>query len=163
MHPGWLVLAVSVWIGFVCHVALWRAMGSSPSSTDLARVLLSGAFTTGACATVLSLLGWRRTLKPAATVLLILAAVSAWGIWAEALPLHRQLFDGGLPRLVVPPWPSLLRWQVAALLVTLGLLPLLWVWQTQLRRLPGPQQLAANATGMAMGVALLFATGWFLG
>ena len=24
-HPGWLMAAVSAWVGFACNVALWRA------------------------------------------------------------------------------------------------------------------------------------------
>ena len=23
-HPGWVILAISLWIGFACNVALWR-------------------------------------------------------------------------------------------------------------------------------------------
>jgi lipid A ethanolaminephosphotransferase len=161
-HPGWLVLAVSLWIGFACNVALWRVLRGLDGAPGLSRSLLAGAFIAAACGTVLSLLGWRRTLKRTATVLLLLAALAAACIWVQALPLDASLFQQGLRALVLPAWPSLLRWQFPALLVGLGLVPLLWLGQLQLRRLPGPRQLEANITGMALGLLTMVVTGWLL-
>lgn len=161
-HPGWVILAVSLWIGFACNVALWRDLRSLGDGAGLARSLLTGAFIAAACATALSFLGWRRTLKKAATVLLVLAALAAASIWVQARPIDGSLFDQGLRTLVLPAWPSLLRWQFPALLVGLGLLPILWLWQLPLRRLPGRQQLTANIAGMLLGLLTMVLTGWFL-
>ncbi|MBI2768727.1 MAG: DUF1705 domain-containing protein [Burkholderiales bacterium] len=156
MHPGWLVLAVSVWVGFACNVSLWRVVRAMPEAGGgLLHALVMGVLLAGGCCTLLSLLGWRRTLKPAATVLLLLGALAACGMWVQALPLDSNVLDKGLRSLVIPSWASLLGWQVPATLVVLALLPMLWVWNTQLRRLPGPQQFAANATGAGLGLALL--------
>jgi glucan phosphoethanolaminetransferase (alkaline phosphatase superfamily) len=153
MHPGWLVLATSLWLGFVCNVALWRALSGSAMGTGFGTALLSGALVAGTGGALLSLLGWRRTLKPAATVLLFLGALFACGMWAQAVPV-----DGGLwgvrPGALMPGWASLLRWQVPALLVGLALLPSFWVWHVNLRRLPGPDQLRANLSGAAMGIVV---------
>lgn len=162
LHPGWLVFATSAWIGFACNVALWRALlpGFEPD-TSLGWALVAGAFAAAASALVLSLLGWRRTLKTSATLLLLVAALAACGVWIQALPLDASLLSKG-PAALLPPWPSLLRWQAPALFVGLALLPMLWVWQTQVRRLPGPVQLAANATGMAAAGVVLAITGYLL-
>lgn len=153
MHPGWLVLATSLWLGLACNVALWRELSGSAMGTGLATALLGGAVVAGASGALLSLLGWRRTLKPAITVLLFLGALLAGGMWAQALPV-----DGGLwgvrPRALMPGWASLLRWQVPALLVGLALLPSIWVWRVNVRRLPGPAQLRANLAGAVAGAAV---------
>lgn len=161
-HPGWLILAISLWIGFVCNVAVWREVRSLGAGNGLARTLLAATFIVAAVATLLSLLGWRRTLKKVATVLLLLAALTASCVWVQGLPVDSNLLDRGLRSLLVPTWPSLLRWQVPALLVVLGLVPMLWLWQLQVRRLPGPQQLASNATGMLIGLAIMTGTGFLL-
>jgi glucan phosphoethanolaminetransferase (alkaline phosphatase superfamily) len=161
-HPGWLVLLASLWIGFACNVALWREVRSLGDSPGLTRALLAGAFIAAASGAFLSLLGWRRTIKRATTLLLLLAALVAACIWVQAKPLDSTLLDHGLRALVLPTWPSLLRWQFPAVVACLGLLPMLWVWQLQLRRLPGPRQLAANLTGMAIGAAAMLLTGWLL-
>lgn len=161
-HPGWLVLGVSLWIGLACNVALWRALRGMDGAPDLARSLLAGAFIAAACGAVLSLLGWRRTLKRAAAVLMLLAAVAAACIWVQALPLNASLLQQGLRTLVLPTWPSLLRWQFPVLVVLLGVAPALWLSQLRLRRLPGPKQLQANITGIALGLLGMVLAGWFL-
>ena len=161
-HPGWLVLAVSAWIGFACNVALWRHLRGMETGPSLGQSLMIGGFIAAACGVLLSLLGWRRTLKRAASVLLLLAALVAACIWVQGLPLDASLLDQGPRMLLVPAWPSLLRWQFPALLVVLGVVPALWLSQLRLRRLAGPQQLQANINGMLLGIATMVLTGWFV-
>ena len=159
MHPGWVVLAVSLWTGFACNVALWRSLGAG---AGMPHALALGAFVASACASLLSLLGWRKTLKPAATLILFLAALSACAVWGQALPLDGRFADMRLSSLMVPPWASLLRWQVSLLLVGLAIVPTMWVWNAQLRRLAGPDQLSVNIIGMLIAAAALAASGFLL-
>ena len=110
---------------------------------------------------MLSLSGWRRTLKPMATALLLLAALAACGIHLRELPVDASLLDKRLPALM-PAWPSLLRWQAPALLAALVLPPLAWMWSAPLRRMGGPDQLRSNLIGAAIGLALLAAATWLM-
>jgi len=162
MHPGWMILAVSVWTGFVSNVALWRAMAGTQGSQGLGHALLLGLCVAGASGAALSLLGWRKTIKPAAIALLFLAALTASSIWSQALPLDGSLFDRRPASLVVPPWASLLRWQVSAALAGLALVPAIWVWQKQVRRLSGPDQLKVNISGMFIGASVTAGSAWLL-
>jgi lipid A ethanolaminephosphotransferase len=160
-HPGWLVLAVSLWAGFVCNVLLWRAVAALPATSGLPHAVALGAFIAGACAVFLSILGWRKTLKPAATLVLFLAGLSSCAIWSQGLPLS-SIAEVRLPTLFMPSWASLLRWQVSLLLVVLAVLPTIWAWNTPVRRLPGPAQLAANLRGMLAAAVVLGASGFML-
>ncbi len=148
-HPGWLVLAVSVWVALGCNVALWRF--DAPRA-----VLATAALVGGASAAVLGLLGWRRTLKLAVTAVLLAAALLACGLWVQDLPVSALWQQR--PRALLPPWPSFLRWPVLLLLMALALLPMLWVWNLTLRRLHGAQQLRANLLAFLLGGAA-FAAG----
>lgn len=161
MHPRWIVLVASAWVGFVCNVALWRGLWALPASSGLAHALVTGAFVAGACGVVLSLLAWRKTLKPATTLVLLLAALSASATWSQAVS-QAQGAEAQLPILMLPSWASLLRWQVSALLVALAMAPMVWVWNTNVRRLPGPEQLGSNMAGMLAGGAVLAASGFLL-
>ncbi len=156
MHPGWLVLVTSMWVGFASNVPLWRAI--SGTGVDLRHAALMGLVVAAVCATLLSLMGWRKTLKPTATVLLLLSALAACGIWAQGLPVDASLLDKHLADVILPTWTNLLRWEVPLVTVLLTLPPMLWVWQVRLRRLSGQEQMRFNMLGMAVGVMLFIAT-----
>ena len=159
-HPGWVILAISLWTGVVCNVALWRSLWSGDPA--LARAAATGIFVTAACGTVLSFLGWRKTLKPAATIVLFIAALAAGTAWMQGVPADARLLERPLSGLLPPDWASMLHWQVAAMWAGLALVPAIWVWNTHIRRLPGPQQLASNMVGLLVGGVVLAASGFVL-
>ena len=159
-HPGWVILAVSLWSGIACNVGLWRSLWSGgPGLAPAATVSIVVA---AACGTVLSLLGWRKTLKPAATLLLILAALAAGAAWEQDRVVDANLLRNPLSGLLPASLQSLLHWQTAALLAMLALAPAIWMWNIRISRLPGPQQLGSNLTGMLVGGAVLAASGFLL-
>jgi lipid A ethanolaminephosphotransferase len=153
MHPAWLVLLASLWIGLACNAGVWRLAvgGGSPRAVAATAALLAGG-----SGVILSLLGWRRTLKLAVTVLLIVAALFACGLWVQDLPVQNLWQQR--PRALLPPWPNFLRWELLVLLLVLAVVPIVWLWNLQLRRLPGPAQLQSNISGALLG-ALVFGAG----
>jgi glucan phosphoethanolaminetransferase (alkaline phosphatase superfamily) len=159
LHPAWMILGVSLWVGFVCNVAVWRGLRGSAS---LAHGLVVAGAVTAASVLWLSVFGWRKTLKPAATLLLVLAALASSSIWSQAWPVDASLLERPPSTVFVPPWASLLRWQVSATLAGLALVPAVWVSQTAVRRLGGPQQLRVNLLGIGLAVAALAGTAWLL-
>ena len=162
LHPGWMILAASLWAGFACNVALWRQAGGTVPADGMGPALALGLSVAGACGVVLSLFGWRKTLKPAATLILFTAALAATSIWSEGVPVDSALLGRGLASLILPSWASLLRWQVTLVLGALALVPVIWMWHTALRRLPGPEQLSVNIVGSLIGAAVLATGAWLL-
>jgi lipid A ethanolaminephosphotransferase len=152
-HPAQLVLWASLWLGVACNVGVWRALGGEGHWRE---ALASVGVIAGGCGVLFSLLGWRRTLKPAITLMLFAGAIAACGLWSQQLPVE-TLWLGPL-RSVMPAWASFLRWQVLALLVLLGLVPMVWMWNHPLRRLPGPAQLRSNLLGACIAAAVLAAS-----
>lgn len=155
-HPARLVLWASLWIAFACNVAVWRFLGGS---ADWRAAIGSAAVIGGGAGVVLSLLGWRRTLKLAVTLAVIAAALAAAGMWTQQLPVH-TLWQGP-PRTMMPAWASFMRWQVLLLVLGLAVVPIVWAWNHPLRRLSGPAQLRSNLAG-AFVAALVFGAGVFL-
>lgn len=155
LHPGWAVLAASAWIGLACNVWLWQVLIGR--ADDWAASLCAGVVVASGCGFVLSVAGWRRTFKPVATLLLLAGAWLSAGIWSHGTTL--QAAAGTRPFALVPSWVALFGWQVPLLLVVLGLVPVLWLWNAQLRRLGGPEQLRVNLAGMALA-ALCGVLGW---
>lgn len=149
-HPARLVVLGSAWLALACNVALWRALSEG---ADWRLVLASVLAIGGGSGVVFSLLGWRRTLKPALTLGLIAGALFAAGTWSQQLPVE-TLWQGP-PRTWLPAWASLVRWQVPVILLVLAVVPIVWVWNTQVRRLPGPAQLKSNLQGAALAAVVL--------
>jgi lipid A ethanolaminephosphotransferase len=157
MHPVWLVVATSLWLGLACNVALWRLVLGP--ERDLRTAAASVLLIAGGAGAVLSLLGWRRTLKFSATVLLLAGALAACGLWVQGLPLETLWQQR--PRALLPGWASFMRWQVPTLMFLLALVPIVSLWNVQVRRLPGPAQLQVNVTGAVLG-AVAFLLGFLL-
>lgn len=155
-HPARLVLLAALWLALACNVAVWRAVGGT---LDWRMAAASVALIGGASAVVFSLLGWRRTLKPAITLALIAAALVAAGVWNQRLPIE-TLWQGP-PRTLLPPWTSFMRWEVLLLVLGLAVVPIVWLWNHAVRRLPGPAQFQANLTGAVLG-AMVFGAGLLL-
>lgn len=155
-HPAMLVLWASLWLGIASNVAVWRWLaGTLDWRTALASVLVIG----GGAGAVFSLLGWRRTLKPAVTLALVLGGLVAAGLWSQQLPV--QTLWQGPPRTLMPAWSSFMRWDVLLIVVTLAVVPVVWLWNHGVRRMPGPRQLQSNLTGAVLA-AVVFAGGLFL-
>lgn len=147
MHPAWLVLAVSLWLALACNVGVWRLLAGREEAP---MVLATIALVAGGSAAVLGLLGWRRTVRPAATLLLLAGGLLACGLWVQDLPLE-SLWQERPPRLL-PSWASFLRASVVLLVVVLALLPIVWVWTVRLRRLPASAQLRGNLVVVVLGM-----------
>lgn len=152
-HPARLVLFASLWLALACNVAVWRAIGGTVAWRE---ALVSAALLGGASGVVFSLLTWRRTLKPVITLALIASAVVATGLWTQQLPIA-TVWEGP-PRTMLPTWTSFLRWQVLALVLALAVVPVVWLWNQPVRRLPGHQQLRANLLGSVLA-AIVFVGG----
>ncbi|MBL0423163.1 hypothetical protein JI739_22700 [Ramlibacter sp. AW1] len=152
-HPGWAVFAVSLWIGVACNVALWRAL-LDPQASAMAAAAATAVVTGAVTALALSALCWRRTFKPVASGLLMLAAAVTTGAWlqggtpADPMSLAQSYW-------VFPGWASLIGWRVPLMLAVLGLLPMLVLWNTQLRRLTGPAQLRANLKALVLATLVI--------
>ena len=146
LHPGWAVTALAAWIGFACNPWFWHALAQG---NGLATTVLLGTAIAGGTAFLLSLFGWRRTFKTVATLLLLLAAVLAAGVWTQQVALA-AVMESPRAAFVFPNWASFFGWQVPTLLALLGFAPMLWVWNAHLRRLDGPSQLRVNLAGMTL-------------
>jgi glucan phosphoethanolaminetransferase (alkaline phosphatase superfamily) len=157
-HPAWAWFGVSVWLGFACNVALWRALFSPGTGPSLAFALGLGVTVAAATGTVLSLLGSRTTFKPAATVLLLAASFLAFTIWDKGWSLDPGVVSRGLPSSGPGLLPNFLRWQFIAMLIGLGIFPAIWLRKLTLRRLKKSQQLQTNLMCLAASIIVLAAS-----
>jgi len=152
-HPAKFVLWASLWLALACNVAVWRLLGGDLDS--LRPAVTSVTVVGGASGLLLSLLGWRRTLKPAITVVLVAAALVACGLWTQQLPVEALWRQG--PRSLLPSWADFMRWQVLALVLVLAVVPIVTLWNVAMRRLSGPAQFRASVLGAILSGVVLAA------
>lgn len=157
-HPGWAVVAVAGWIAIACNAWLWQAL---VRGTHLLPPVVVAVVVFGFVAAVLSLTGWRRTFKFSATMALLVAGLLAAGVWTQDVTLPTVL-EGRRVTSMLPTWASLFGWQVPTLLALLGFAPVLWLWNTQLRRLSPGAQWKSNLLGVFFYAPLAFAAWWWL-
>lgn len=162
-HPALVTALAGLWVALACNAVLWREIAKLPTATGhgWGMALAWGLFTGSACALVVSLLGWRRTAKPATTAVLVVAAIVACGIWKRGLPVAATP-----PAQLLAALPSsfqeLADGPLLAAMIVLALVPSIMLWRIPLRRLSGPAQLGVNLTGALAAATLASAAALLL-
>lgn len=159
IHPVMVVCLASLWLTLVCNLPLWRefshlSLGSGQIWWLGLRLALLMLF---ALTALLSPVCWRRTLKPALALLLLLAALNVSLMLSQANFLD---LSAGLEKLGAQ-LRAEASWQLAGLFVALGLLPALWLWRLPVRRIPLLANLLQNTLLFVLSCALLVGTWWF--
>lgn len=155
-----LVVVASLWLAVLGNLALWKTLLALPDLSGWHGAGFGLAFAVMiACvvATLLSLLAWRFTLKPAITLLLLLAAFAThymlmYGIVVDTPMLVNVLqTDTREAR-------DQLSWQLFATVFALAVVPLIWLWRQPITPLPLTQQMLRNGGLFAGSLILAFGT-----
>ncbi len=138
IHPVWIVVLLSVWLALAGNAVLWRSIAHLPELGVGAAwwtALRVAVLIASAHCVVLGLLMWRHTFKTAAWTLM---AATAW----TSTVLGNTAEFGRL------------QWPLA--IVLLVLLPGVWLWRTNLRRL-APWQNLVQVAGFVSVALTVFA------
>jgi lipid A ethanolaminephosphotransferase len=155
-NPLVLVVLVSLWLALVCNWPLWRALAELPemaSARGMVFIAGSALAVAALLAALLSLFAWRRSIKPAASLLLLTAAAGAYFIGSYGIVIDPTMM---LNVLQTDPHEASdllgLRWALAMLL--LAGVPLVALWLAPVRRLAWRAQLWRNALMIIGGLWL---------
>lgn len=157
IHPCVVVLLAGFWLASACNLPLWREL-SGLDQPGHAEVLWFGAgltlMVTTALSALLSLLSWRWTLKPAITLLLLVAALGA-----HAMLAYGAVIDTDTMTRVLQTTPrearSFFSWPLFLTLMLLGVLPAVWLWRTPVRRIPPLRNLKQNGVLFMVSCSVL--------
>ncbi|HYE41355.1 MAG TPA: phosphoethanolamine transferase domain-containing protein, partial [Ramlibacter sp.] len=161
VSPAWVVAALAAWLATAGNLALWRklhALGVAASLRDLPFALAIAAIVGGATAMLLGAFAWRATLKPVATLLLATAALASYFMLAYGV-----VIDGGMmTNALQTDWretAALASWQMAAVLVVLGLLPAWLLWRQPVAYGGMVRQASRSLLLVAAGLLLVVGAG----
>lgn len=152
-----MVALISLWMATACNVPLWRAVAALPGQGSLRGWLFSIAFVLIVAAgntALLSLLAWRFTLKPAATVLVLMAAFGAYFMMTYGIVIDASMLTNVL-QTDVHEAGDLLSWRMPITVLVLAGPPLLWLYKRPVRRLSTLRLLGHNALLLAVAIAVV--------
>lgn len=131
LHRAWVVVFISVWLATACNVPLWQEVARLPGQGSLRGWGFSLAFVVivaAGNAALLSLLAWRWTLKPAAAVLVLMAAFGAYFMLAYGIAIDASMLVNVF-QTDVKEAGDLLNWRMAGTVLLLAAPPLVWLYQ----------------------------------
>ena len=158
-NPLTLAVLAGLWIAALPNWPLWRALLALPE-TNSARgalfVLGFGVMIAALTAALLALLAWRRTIKPAIAVLLIVAALGAHFMGSYGVVIDTTMMANVVqtdPREV----RDLLNLRLLGSVLVLAGLPMLWLWRVKVRGLRVGHQAGIDLLGVVALLVLLAA------
>jgi Predicted membrane-associated, metal-dependent hydrolase len=138
MHPAWVVVLASAWLATACNVPLWREVAALPGQGTLRGwgfALAFAVIVAAGNAALLSVLAWRWTLKPAITVMLLLAAFGAYFMLAYGIAIDASMLVNVM-QTDVKEAGDLLNWRMVSTVLALTAPPLLWLYRRPVRQMP---------------------------
>ena len=146
IHPAWVVVLASAWLATACNVPLWREVAALPGQGTLRGwgfALAFAVIVAAGNAALLSVLAWRWTLKPAITVMLLLAAFGAYFMLAYGIAIDASMLVNVM-QTDVKEAGDLLNWRMLATVLALTAPPLLWLYRRPVRRMHAFRHMAHN-------------------
>ena len=157
MRPIWMVALASLWIATVCNAALWRELARLPGLDTSQAITISIAMSLVialATAGLLSLLAWRRTLKPAITLFLLSAAFGTYFMMTYGVVIDKTMMVNTL-QTDMRETRDLLNWRLAATVLVLAVVPGIFLWRQKIRQKSVARQALSNVFTVAASCALL--------
>jgi lipid A ethanolaminephosphotransferase len=148
LPPVFVALAVALWMASLANWPLWRALADVQAAGSTVHgwgfLLGFGTLIAAGNAALLMLFAWRWTLKPVATVLLLIAAFGAYFMLNYGIAIDASMLTNVL-QTDVREASDLLSWRMAAVVAALAGPPLWWLWRQPVARSSPLRQLIHNA------------------
>lgn len=154
-----LVICTSLWLAVFGNLALWKSFVAAPEISGWKGLVFGLAFAlvvASLVAAVLSIFAWRPTLKPAITVLLLLAAFATYYMLMYGVVVNASMVLNVF-QTDYKEARDQMSWGLLITVALIAVLPAIWIWRQPLVKLSFVQQLIRNVSLFA--VAFLLAIG----
>lgn len=158
-NPLTLALLASLWLATAGNWPLWRSLLALPENSGGHGLLFAAGFAAMVAAltfSLLALLAWRRSVKPAIAFFLVSAAACAHFMGSYGVVIDPTMMTN-VVQTNVTETRDLLSLRLLLSVVLLAGLPLLWLLRLPLQRVGWAGQARRNLLGVAGGLALLAA------
>lgn len=156
IHPNWLILIASIWLATVGNLALWQELIRLPEMNDLRAVWFCLSFVLLIVALTcmsLSMLCWRWTIKLVISVFLIVAALGGYFMLSYGVVIDSTMIVNVL-QTDLKESRDLTSWKMLMTVVLFALIPICWLWRTQVKQLTVLRQIGNNSLLFVVGSVL---------
>ena len=147
LHPNFLIVLSSIWMATVGNFALWHALIGLPQTNNWRDAWFIAAFAALIAALLcilMSFLCWKWTLKPVISLLLLCTAFGAYFMLSYGVVIDSSMITNVLET-DVREVRDLLNWKLAAAILLLAILPIIFFWNKRIKQFSFAQNLANNA------------------
>lgn len=134
-HPLLPIALSTLWLATVANVPLWRKLAELPKLQNMRGLSFRARFGLALVLfifAIISLLGWRRLLKPVLTFFFVSAAIGAYFMVSYGIVIDSTMIVN-VPQTDPRKVRDLLNWRLVAYLVILGVPPSARVWRGKVR------------------------------
>ena len=154
------VWGLAFWLAGPGNLPLWQRI-LFQEDTQGHRLLLVASFCVviaGLIAALLSLLSWRRVLRPVATVLILVTAFNSYFMWQYGVVIDSTML-ANVANTDAREVADLLSWRLLATLLIVAGPALWWIWRRPLATRHWGPQLGRNAVGLLTALGLVVGAG----
>ncbi len=155
--PAWLILPVSCWLALAGNLPMWRTIWPLPELAGWRGVLFAGGvvvWIAAALTMLLSLLAWKRLLKPVLLLLLFTAAVSSYFMQQYGVVIDATML-ANVANTDVREVRDLMSWSLLLHIVLIAVLPCWWLLRQPVAMRRVGLQAARNLVGAALALLVL--------
>jgi lipid A ethanolaminephosphotransferase len=159
--PLTLAWLAALWMGLLGNWPLWQRLATLPELDNARGHVFVAAFVgivVALLGALLSLLAWKRLIKPVLALMLLTTAALAHFIGSYGTVIDPTMIVN-VVQTDVREASDLLSLRLALSLLLLGLLPIAWLWRRPLVDAPLGRRLGFNLLGFAGGILLTVALG----
>jgi len=154
--PLTLAWLTALWLGVLCNWPLWQRMSQLPEMASGRGLLFIAVFmgiVTALLGALLSLLAWRRILKPVLALVLLSAAALAHFMGSYGIVVDPTMVVN-IVQTDAREAGDLLSLRLGLSLLLLAGLPIIWLWRRRVDERPFFARLGGNLLGFVLGLVL---------
>ena len=154
--PWRAVWPLALWLAVVGNVPLWQRVFALGGSQGQLWVLLAGlgVLVLGGTVVLLSLLTWPRVYRPAASLLVLVAAFNSHFMWQYGAVIDPTML-ANVVHTDAREVRDLLSFSLLFTVLLVAGMPLWWIWRKPLRTRPWLAQTGRNAGGAVLGLLVV--------
>lgn len=153
--PWWHVWLLAFWLAVPGNLPLWQRVVSltADSAHQTVQLFALGLLVLGLTAGLLYLLNWPRTFRPAATLLVLIAAFNSYFMCQYRVVIDTTML-ANVAHTDAREVRDLMSWTLPVVVAVVAGPALWWIWRRSPRRQVSLRQLGRNLAGMAVAVAV---------